>query len=152
SLVEHFVETDRIPPGVESLAGGSRRKKESPLDPAALRLAGSRLVTSDGFGCTSCHQIGHAMPEKDEIRSRGPDLAMLGRRVRREWYDRWMPDPARIVPNMEMPALVVPIRGVLAGRMDYQLAAVWHVLNEPGFEPPQPGAVRVVRCRNAAND
>ena len=36
--------------------------------------------------------------------------------------------------------------------MDDQLAAVWHVLNEPGFEPPQPGAVRVVRCRNAAND
>ncbi len=29
-----------------------------------------------------------------------------------------------------------------------QIAAVWHVLNEPGFTPPEAGAVRIVRTRN----
>ena len=66
-----------------TLAGGARPNRGA-LDPAALHIAGARLVTSDGFGCTSCHQVGRTMPEKDEIRSRGPDLALLGRRVRRE--------------------------------------------------------------------
>ncbi len=151
SLVKHLTDTDRVPAGGDALAVGSGLNREAPSD-AALRVAGARLVTSDGFGCTSCHQIGRAMPERDEIRSRGPDLAMLGRRVRREWYDRFTPDPARIVPNMEMPSLVAPVRGVLGDRLEDQLAAVWHVLDQPDFHPPLPGAVRVVRCRNAPGE
>src|SRR5262249_50821050 len=30
-------------------------------------------------------------------------------------------------------------------RLDSQLAAVWQVLNQPGFEPPQPNPIRVLR-------
>jgi mono/diheme cytochrome c family protein len=144
ALVKHFVDADRIPPRTREPDRGS----ENTLDPAVQQSAGSRLVTSAGFGCTSCHQINRAMPEKDEVRSRGPDLAMLGRRVRREWYERFLPNPARIVPNMEMPSLSLPVRGVLNDNLQNQLAAVWQVVNEPDFTPPQPGAVRVVRCRN----
>jgi hypothetical protein len=39
----------------------------------------------------------------------------------------------------------VPIRGVLNEKIDDQLAAVWHILNTPGFEPPEPNPVRVLR-------
>ena len=70
---------------------------------------------------------------------------MLGKRIRREWFDRWCDNPARIVPRMEMPAVKIPVRGVLNDKIDDQLAAVWHILNTPGFEPPEPNPVRVLR-------
>jgi cytochrome c551/c552 len=140
ALVEHFVEQDRIPdrsvPPAES------------ADQAARVLAGSRLVTSDGFGCTSCHQVGSARQVNVALAAQGTDLSMLGERIRRPWYERWVRNPARIVPRMEMPAIQQPVHGVLGDNLSRQLAAVWTVLNEPGFEPPLPNPVRVVRARN----
>jgi hypothetical protein len=145
ALVEYFVQADRVPPSdIKTHPAGAPARH----DPAALRLAGSRLVTSDGFGCTSCHAVGSTEPDTIELKSRGPNLALIGQRMRREFYNRWMSNPARIVPRMEMPSLVSPIQGVLDNDLSTQLSAVWHVLNEPGFNPPQPNPVRVVRCRN----
>jgi hypothetical protein len=46
---------------------------------------------------------------------------------------------------MEMPSVQVAVRGVLNENVHDQLAAVWHILNTPGFEPPEPNPVRVVR-------
>jgi mono/diheme cytochrome c family protein len=114
----------------------------------ARKLAGSRLVTADGFGCTSCHQIGSSIPTKATLAARGTDLSLVGSRLRRPWYDRWVRNPARIVPRMEMPAILLPVRGVLHDNLPEQLTAVWEVLNTPGFEPPLPSPVRVVRARN----
>ena len=70
---------------------------------------------------------------------------MLGSRIRREWFDRWCNNPARIVPRMEMPSVQIPVTGVLGDKLDEQIAAVWHVLNRPGFEPPLPNPVRTLR-------
>lgn len=145
ALVEMFVDEDRLP----SVAATD---ESSPLDETSLQWAGSRLVTSAGFGCTSCHAIGEVAPADVTLAARGTDLAELGLRVRRPWYDRWVRNPARIVPRMEMPSIQLPIRGVLDEQLDEQLAAVWHVLNQPGFTPPPPDAVRVVRSRNVADD
>jgi hypothetical protein len=109
-------------------------------------VAGSRLVTADGFGCTSCHQVGSSVPHSVALNAHGTDLSLIGRRVRRPWYDRWVRDPARIVPRMEMPSIKLPVKGVLADDLDGQLAAVWQVLNTPGFEPPLPNPIRTVRA------
>ncbi len=142
-LAAYLKGKDRVPPQAPgpavSLAGVSQQQ---------LLAAGARLVTGSGFGCTSCHQIGPIEPGQVELKSRGPDLALLGRRVRRGWYWRWMPNPSRIVPRMEMPALVSPVPGVLEGDLARQLEAVWQVLNRPGFRPPKPDPVRVVRRHN----
>ena len=43
-------------------------------------------------------------------------------KTRREWFDRWCENPARIVPRMEMPAVKIPVRGVLNEKIDDQLA------------------------------
>lgn len=137
ALVDYFVAADRIPDlpsPSESIPSGE-----------VLRIAGARLVTSDGFGCTSCHQIGHVIPPDAPLNARGPDLSQLGERIRQPWFDRWVRNPARIVPRMEMPSVQVAVRGVLDENLDDQLASVWHVLNVPGFEPPQPNPLRVVR-------
>ncbi len=144
ALVQHLVNHDRIP---------DRPAMAKPaVDDAALRLAAPRLVTSDGFGCTSCHKIGTSEPIKVALNAQGTDLTMLGERIRPSWFDRWTRNPARIVPRMEMPAIQQPVRGTLHDNLDVQLSALWTTLNMPGFNPPQPNPVRVVRSRNEPNN
>ena len=142
ALVKHFVDSDRIP----DLPSPKPATKAPPKKEFAA--AGGRLVTSDGFGCTSCHKIGNSIPQKVALNARGTDLSDLGSRIRRPWYDRWVRNPARIVPRMEMPSIVAPVRNVLNEDLHQQLAAVWHVLDLPDFDPPPPSAIRVVRSSN----
>ncbi|MGH7138264.1 MAG: DUF7133 domain-containing protein, partial [Pirellulales bacterium] len=136
SLTDYFTAIDRIP---------ERPRFEPKLEAKAAMNAGGRLVTATGFGCTSCHQIGHALPTNVALAAHGTDLSLLGRRIRRPWFDRWVRNPARIVPRMEMPAIQIPVRGVLGDKLDNQLAAVWQVLNTPSFEPPPSGPIRAAR-------
>ncbi len=140
ALVRHLIDTDRVPPRETALP--------PPTDPSRqdrYTLAGGRLLSSDGFGCTSCHQVGRVLPPSAPLNARGPDLSQLDHRIRRPWFDRWVRNPARIVPRMEMPSVQIPVSGVLDGKLDDQLAAVWHVLNLPGFEPPLPNPIRTLR-------
>ena len=140
SLVAHLVSHDRIPEKqivAPELPGGK-----------ATELAAARLVTAEGFGCQSCHKIGRAEPPKVAINAHGTDLTMLGDRVRSSWFRRWVRNPSRIVPRMEMPAIQVAVKGVLHDDLNMQLAALWKTLNTPGFEPPKPNPVRVVRNFN----
>ncbi|HJN11026.1 MAG TPA: c-type cytochrome [Pirellulaceae bacterium] len=139
SIVHHFVTLDRIPAGQEPTVARTE------LDAITLSAAGSRLVTPDGFGCTSCHQIGRVLPVKAPVNARGPNLTTLGDYVRRPWFDRFVRNPARIVPRMEMPSVRVAVHGLLDDNVNHQLSAVWDVLNTQGFQPPRPDPVRVVR-------
>jgi len=143
-IVTEFIATDRIPPRPELELAAFDASLATP----ALDAAGPRLVTADGFGCTSCHAIGNWEPQKVALNAHGTALSNIGNRVRREWFDRWVRNPARIVPQMEMPSVQQPVRGVLEGKLDEQLAAVWRVLNRPDFTPPNPSALRVVRRAN----
>jgi cbb3-type cytochrome oxidase cytochrome c subunit len=145
-LVEHLVATDRI------AAGGP--VTETPLPAVTERVvqaAGRRLVTTAGFGCTSCHEIGGVKPVKAPLNARGPDLSGLSTRLRREWFDRFVRNPIRMVPRMEMPSIKLAVKGVLDDHLDQQLDAVWRVLNQPGFKPPSSGAVRIVRRSGVAD-
>jgi len=138
ALIDYFVVADRVPPRPD-------HDQAATTDPLLLHAVGSRLVTAGGFGCTSCHQVGQAQPSKAPINARGPTLTMLGQRVRREWFDRFIRNPLRVVPRMEMPSIQVAVGGVLGDDLPTQLNAVWDVLNTPGFEPPLPDPVRIVR-------
>lgn len=146
AIVQELVATDRAP----------ERPSPAGINPAARQnqytVAGGRLVSSDGFGCTSCHQVGSVIPSQAQVNARGPDLALLGGRIRHSWFDRFVRNPARIVPRMEMPSVQIPVTGVLGEKLDDQLAAVWHVLNRPGFEPPLPNPVRTLRHSGARPD
>ncbi len=141
-LARHLIAADRIPE-----RSHASHDAEPKLD-ATVEAAGARLVTAEGFGCMSCHAIGKWQPTGVALNASGAQLSEIGERVRRPWFDRWVRNPARIVPQMEMPAVVQPARGVLGGKLDAQLASVWQVLNRPGFTPPAPNALRVVRRAN----
>jgi mono/diheme cytochrome c family protein len=140
TMVGHLIDTDRLP---ELPADSARNTDPSTRDRFAL--AGGRLVSSDGFGCMSCHAFGSIQPSSDSINARGPDLKLLERRIRRPWFDRWVRNPVRIVPRMEMPSVQIPVAGVLDGNLNVQLDAVWYVLNLPSFQPPPPNPIRILR-------
>ena len=146
-LVDHFVDVDRVPDLAAQMAADVPE-----LDNLSLHAVGSRLVTADGFGCTSCHQIGTVAPLKAPLNTRGPSLSACGARLRREWFDRFVRNPARLNRALEMPSVRLAVRGVMDEKLDHQLAAVWDILNEPGFEPPQPDPLRVVRRSGVSAD
>ncbi|MHB1424213.1 MAG: hypothetical protein ACYC3I_13640 [Gemmataceae bacterium] len=146
TLVRHLIDTDRIPPRPLTLPSPPGEGEGiEPVRRDRYSIAGGRLISSDGFGCTSCHGVGRVQPANDSINARGPDLLRLERRIRRPWFDRWVRNPARIVPRMEMPSVQIPVAGVLDGELVEQLNAVWHVLNLPGFAPPLPNPIRILR-------
>ncbi len=122
------------------------------VDDATAAIAGPRLVTTDGFGCTSCHAVGRQVPTGSEPQNLGPSLSEVNRWIRRPWFERWVRAPARITPWMEMPSLQIPVPGVLGGDLDQQLSSLWTTINQPGFEPPRPNPVRVIRRPSIGND
>ncbi len=142
ALAQFFIDVDRIPEGAHA---------QPDFEETKLAIAGSRLVTTDGFGCTSCHQIGDLKPTHVAHGVHGPQLSMLSRDIRKSWFARWMFNPIRISPRMEMPAVQTPIEGVLNTDLQAQYAALWQVLNQPGFQPPEPNPIRVLRRRNDPN-
>ncbi len=104
ALADYLIAQDRIPDRTGAAAAAAQ-------DERALALAGRRLVTAEGFGCASCHQIGKAKPRQDNPAALGADLSVAGTRIRHEWFNRWVRNPARIVPRMEMPAIEIPVGG-----------------------------------------
>ena len=83
SLVDSLVARDRLPT--------LEQVDKQPLpDDVVTRSAAGRLVTSDGFGCQSCHQIGDQPSPTVALGARGTDLTMLGKRIRQSWFDRWV--------------------------------------------------------------
>jgi len=154
AITDYFRLMDRLPerPPVEDTASLNQADAKSPEETAQHRIAGTRLVTTSGFGCTSCHQVGSAQPAKATAAARGPQLVGMDKRLRRIWFDRWVRNPSRIVPRMEMPSVALPVGGVLEQKLDKQLAAVWFVLNTPGFEPPLSAPVRILRHSGKEQD
>ena len=137
-IADHFVAQDRVPEEAHQIESVEANDE-------GRRIA-DRMLTSEGFGCTSCHSVGKmSPPSQTPIGHLGPSLSMPKSRVRKIWFDRWVRNPARIIPNMEMPSVQIPIPGVLNGDLDRQLDAVWNILNEPRFTPPDPEPIRVVR-------
>jgi len=106
--------------------------------------AGRRLIGKSAFGCISCHDLAG----KANVGTRGPDLASSTRRVRYDWYRRWLEQPQRMQPGTKMPTVFPDgkslLDSVLKGNADAQAEAMWGYLslgsNLPlpdGFEPPK---------------
>lgn len=139
ALVDFFRAKDFLPE--DAPMDGDKREEVSK---AEALLAAPRLLSGRGFGCVSCHQVGSHEPAEVEPGARGSDLRHLGRRMRREWFRRWTRDPARIAPGTEMPAITLASPGVLGGRIDAQLDALWLGLNAEELVLPSSDAVQTL--------
>lgn len=133
ALVHFFQVRDGVP----------NRAVDEPTSTVKERiLAARRLVGAAGFGCTSCHKVGPHEPTNVEIGARGPDLRNLHERIDFEWFRRWTRNPARISPGVEMPAVNLAAPGLLDGRIETQIHALWDGLNAETFEVPSQNAVQ----------
>jgi glucose/arabinose dehydrogenase/mono/diheme cytochrome c family protein len=146
ALVLFLLTRDRVPEGAPSGLAGGERDDPSSLPPAEdLYAAGHVLAGPEGWSCTSCHDMGSHSPGGIAVTARGPDLLRMSERIRRPWFLRWMRDPSRIAPGIEMPGYQTARPGILGGVLDHQLAALWHVFNSESFSLPfHAGAVREV--------
>ena len=77
-----------VDPGNTSLGPSTNPERQS---------TGVRLLT--GQGCIGCHGFGEHPPLGEE----GPHLTRTGERLRFDWFQRWMRNPARILSGTSMP-------------------------------------------------
>jgi cytochrome c551/c552 len=122
-----------------------------PID-AALVTAGRTLTGKDGYGCIACHDISGVVGGG----TRGPDLALTTKRIRPEWFERWMHNPQRMSPGTKMPQYFLdgkatnalldadPAKQIDAFRAYFSLGMGLPLPN--GLEPPK-GVVLVVKDR-----
>ena len=97
--------------------------------PELVRL-GKKLFGSDGgFSCSKCHAVG-ARKAQMEPGFGVIDLIHSKRRLRDEFYLRWMMNPTRVLPMTRMPAYTdeegnSPLAELLGGNGKRQFQAIW---------------------------
>jgi mono/diheme cytochrome c family protein len=119
-----------LPEGLASREGIESEEEPHQVVPTPARIeAGRRLAGPKGFACVSCHDLA-GTPGSG---TRGPDLALLTRRVRYDWYRRWLQQPQRMQPGTRMPTIFDGgkslLEKVLDGTADSQAEALWAYLS-----------------------
>lgn len=118
NLVTNFVQAD-VPGDAPAATGPLDRDRE----------IGHRLVGTNGYACISCHTFG-------PYRSLGisvMDMTQLARRLRYDWFRRYLLDPPSLRPGTRMPAFWPDAKpalpDVLGGDAIRQIDAVWSYLS-----------------------
>ena len=139
AMTRYLVAADRIP----DVADAAREELFRHLNPhhptiatAADLLAGNHLIGAGGFNCIACHKAGPYEPRNVAMGTRGSDIMSMGQRIRPRYFMRWMQNPIRVVPGIEMPAIRKAIPGLAEDSLPQQIAIMWTALADPKFSPP----------------
>jgi cbb3-type cytochrome oxidase cytochrome c subunit len=111
--------------------------KDEPIRAGGANLAmhGGRLMQQGtGFGCVQCHAVGNKKAEQVFERE-GINLVTARKRLRHEYYTRWLADPTRLDPDARMPKYAdnngkTAFVDVLAGDAAKQFEAIWQALGD----------------------
>ena len=76
------------------------RRRPSADEELAERQAAGR--PKGGFSCMQCHGIGDIAPISP-FEAPSINFKYTSERIRKEYYDRWMRNPLRLVPTTKMP-------------------------------------------------
>jgi cytochrome c2 len=128
-----------FPAYAKPLAEGlSRIHGFEPCDPAKVEVdpplaeIGKKLVSAEGFGCTTCHGIGTQEPTA-AFEVGAVNFALTPGRLREEFYHRWMDNPAGVTPGSKMPRYADGNESqrtdILEGDARKQYEAIWHWLH-----------------------
>jgi len=90
---------------------------------------GRKLVGTEGLSCISCHVFaGHK-----SLGIPAMDLTLMTRRVKKDWFHRYLLDPPSLRPGTRMPAFWPEGKSsrqdILGGDSDRQIGAVWAYLS-----------------------
>lgn len=95
-----------------------------------VKADGRLLVGTKGFSCVKCHNFNKQKAEGIP----GIDLTILAKRVRPEWFARYVRDPQQIRPGTRMPTVFPqgksPLPDLYGGDVDKQIAALWAYLSD----------------------
>lgn len=75
-------------------------EKLKPLTPQETALARS-IFTSPAAPCLKCHATGNPAHDKNAT---APNFLLAGQRLRAPWTERWITEPATIIPGTAMPS------------------------------------------------
>ncbi len=90
-------------------AGVDEREAKSALNPHAIAQGQEFVGANDpkknptGMGCVTCHSLREFKPAVAADATRGPELTLMTTRLRHDFFQRWMHEPARIQPGTAMP-------------------------------------------------
>lgn len=123
-----------IAPGiVEGLTQqhGRSMAETRPEEPnASLATTGRRLVVTS-FNCVTCHGLGGSEPTA-RVDVEGINFALVTKRLRKDYFLRWMADPPRTEPGSRMPRYAsggrTGITETFGGDAGRQFEAMWHYL------------------------
>ncbi len=116
-------------------------------DPTVATVAGLELVGFQAYACVSCHSWNGRLLSESDPGAIGPDLTRVVGRIRRDWFERFLDDPARSHPGTPMPAIFqrgkpATLRSVLDGNPGKQKDALWSYFAlgsaAPSPKPPPP--------------
>jgi mono/diheme cytochrome c family protein len=103
---------------------------DADLPDSKLKAIGRQLVGEKGLSCIKCHTFGQF--KATGIQS--IDLQLMSRRLREDWFFRYMANPQAYRPGTRMPAPwpfgQATIRDVLDGNAEKQMRAVWLYLTD----------------------
>lgn len=98
--------------------------------PYRVKADGRLLIGTKGFSCVKCHNFNKEKAEGIP----GIDLTILAKRVRPEWFARYVRDPQQIRPGTRMPTVFPagksPMPDMYGGDVDKQIAALWAYLSD----------------------
>jgi mono/diheme cytochrome c family protein len=114
---------------------------EPPVDSEAVTIGRQLVSASAGFACVSCHGVG-SFRTPTVTEGMGVNLAQSGARLQRDFFVRWLRQPALIDPQTKMPVYFdeegrSPLAAVLEGSADQQIEALWHYIRL-GEKMPAP--------------
>ena len=127
---------------VDDTAGDESDPRELEVTPS-LAKDGRRLVGVDGMSCISCHTYGRFA----SLGIPALDLATTPARLKKDWFRRWLLEPATIREGTRMPQFwpdgesVRP--DVLEGNTDQQIEALWTYLAAGPRARPAKGLQKI---------
>jgi mono/diheme cytochrome c family protein len=114
------------------------------LSPAGFGAAkhGRVLTGTSGLSCIACHTF----DGRPSLGVPAVDLATTGRRLKWDWFRRYLLDPASLRPGTRMPSFwpagVAANRTVLNGDTEQQLGALWAYLARQNFTDLPDGLIQ----------
>jgi len=94
---------------------------------------GKKLVSKiGGFSCIQCHGVGEQKPLAP-FEAPAINFAHVSERLNREYYDRWVYNPQRVLPGTRMPQFAdyeghTALKDTLGGDARKQFDAIWNYL------------------------
>ena len=116
-----------------------------PLEKPKTELTeiGRKLVARQGgFACVQCHGVGE-MKAFSPFEAPAINFVHVSDRLTREYYDRWVYNPQRVLPGTRMPSFAdtegkTALKDILGGDAKQQFDAIWNYLLMGGdMKPPE---------------